>query len=128
MRERTSIFDNPATLDVSDFQPKAQPAAGPRSDEIDQASRGGRFRSREPSPELTVGRPPTKRPPMVYRTGRNATLSVKTTPETIEQFYAIARAQEWKAAETFEYAVAALERELRGEAAQPITEARKKEG
>ena len=128
MKERTSIFDSPATLDVSDFQPKAQPAAGPRSDEIDQASRGGRFRSREPSPELTVGRPPTKRPPMVYRTGRNATLSVKTTQETIEEFYAIARAQGWKAAETFEYAVAALERELRGETERPTAEAGRKEG
>jgi hypothetical protein len=50
---------------------------------------------------------------MVYRTGRNVTFSAKTTRETVERFYAIAEGQGWKANETFEKAVAALEAALK---------------
>ena len=48
---------------------------------------------------------------MVHRTGRNATLSVKTIRETVGQFYTTAEQNGWKAGETFEKAVAALQRE-----------------
>lgn len=49
---------------------------------------------------------------MIYRTGRNKVFSVKTDPATADEFYAIAQKNGWKAAETFEKAVAALRREL----------------
>jgi hypothetical protein len=45
---------------------------------------------------------------MVYRTGRNVTISVKTTAETVENFYRLAEKLGWKAGETFENAVEGL--------------------
>ena len=69
--------------------------------------RGSRFQSREPAPAPAS----THRRPMVYRTGRNVTLSVKTTRQTVDQFWAIAEQNGWKAGGTFEKAVAALQRE-----------------
>jgi hypothetical protein len=50
---------------------------------------------------------------MVYRTGRNVTFSAKTTRETVDRFYAIAAGQRWKANETFEKAIAALEEAIK---------------
>jgi len=49
---------------------------------------------------------------MVYRTGRNTVLSVKTTPQTVDAFYEIALSQGWKAGETFERALQALQEKL----------------
>ena len=114
MTQRTSIFATPQPsppLDVSDFQPSPRPSARPQPGEIDAANPASRFQSREPAPPAA---PPTRRQPMTYRTGRNATFSAKTTPQTIAQFYAIAERQGWKAGETFEKAVAALSRETEG--------------
>jgi hypothetical protein len=122
MSQRASIFgppEGPKGVDVSDFAPKPHVEARPRPDEIDQASRGSRFRSRDPAPLTEVDRQSTKRQPMVYRTGRNVTFSAKTTRETIEQFYAIATDQGWKAGETFEKAVEALQRELTARSLSP---------
>ena len=114
MTERTSIFATPTTassLDVSDFAPKPQPDARPRVEEIDAATANSRFQSREPAVIAPVAVQSTHRRPMVYRTGRNVTFSAKTTKETVDQFYAIAEQNGWKAGETFEKAVAALLRE-----------------
>ena len=120
MPERASIFAPREELDVGCFAPKTGQERRPDPSEIDQV-RSSRFRSRESQPTADqpeaddrspVSQPPTKRQPMVYRTGRNTTFSVKTTPETVEAFYEIARAQDWKAGETFEKAIAALQREL----------------
>jgi hypothetical protein len=115
MNQRTSIFEKPSGtqgVDVSGFAPKARPEPRPRPEEIDLANPDSRFKSREPSPPPEVNVPSTRRQPMVYRTGRNVTFSAKTTGKTVEQFYAIAEAQGWKAGETFEKAVAALQREI----------------
>lgn len=114
MTERTSIFNAPgpaSPLDVSDFAPKPKPDVRPRVEEIDAASAGSRFQSREPAPTPAVDPSSTHRRPMVYRTGRNVTFSAKTTKQTVDQFYAIAEQNGWKAGETFEKAVAALQRE-----------------
>ena len=116
MEERTSIFATPKGLaDVSDFKPKAEAPARPSLDQIDQASAGSRFRSREASVDssLTEGLPSSKGKPMVYRTGRNVAFSAKTTREMVDRFYALAEARGWKANETFERAIEALEREAR---------------
>ncbi len=122
MSGRASIFAPREELDVGGFQPKTDAERRPEPLEIDEV-RGARFRSREPNnrqssvdqpqsiSQSSEGRPSIKRLPMVYRTGRNTTFSAKTTPETVEAFYEIARNQGWKAGETFERAVAALKRE-----------------
>ena len=116
MKERASIFAMPKGLaDVSDFKPKAEAPARPSLDQIDQASAGSRFRSREANVDISIteGLPSSKRKPMVYRTGRNVVFSAKTTREMVDRFYALAEANGWKANETFERAVEALEREAR---------------
>lgn len=104
MNERTSIFETDS-LDISSFKPRTDGPLGPAPAEIDSISHG-KFQSREPNP------PSTKRAPMVYRTGRNVTFSVKTAPATAEIFYALASKMGWKANETFERAIAALRREI----------------
>jgi len=117
MAQRAKIFE-PVQLDVADFKPRDDEAARPDASEIDQVA-GSKFRSREvvppplvPDEKPTVGQRSTRRPPMVYRTGRNVTFSAKTTQATVDAFYAIAQEQEWKAGETFEKAVEALRRSL----------------
>lgn len=117
MSQRSSIFGDPRPpLDVSDFKPAAGKHRRPTPDAIDEVSRKGRFQSREPEPvapkRTTDDDLSTKRQPMVYRTGRNKVFSVKTDPATADAFYAIAQENGWKAAETFEKAIAALKREL----------------
>ena len=104
MNERTSIFDSDP-IDISSFKPKTNMPSGPAPGEIDSIS-NGKFQSREPD------RPSAKRPPMVYRTGRNLTFSVKTAPATAEAFYEIATRMGWKANETFERAVEALKEKV----------------
>ena len=49
-------------------------------------------------------RPPQSR----HRTGRNAQLNFKVTPETLAQFTAIADREKWLLAETLEHALDAL--------------------
>lgn len=119
MSQRSSIFDNPRpALDVSDFKPTGGKQERPAPAAIDQISSKGRFQSREPAPAVSDlpedNFPPARRQPMTYRTGRNRVFSVKTDPATADEFYAIAQENGWKAAETFEKAVAALKRELTG--------------
>ena len=123
MSGRASIFAPREEIDVGGFQPKTEPERRPDPAEIDEV-RSARFRSREPvssQPSVeqphatrkpTEGRQSTKRLPLIYRTGRNTTFSVKTTPETVDAFYEIARAQGWKAGETFELAITALKEKL----------------
>lgn len=78
----------------------------PTTGELDQVA-GEKFRSREP-----VDQTYTNRQPMVYRTGRDRAVSIKTSESVRERFYAIAERQGWKVGETFERAVKALEDEL----------------
>lgn len=112
--QRTSIFSSPG--EVAEFKPKEKPPQRPTPAEIDQVSAPSKFSRREapdqppttlPSPS-TDSLPSTKRKPMVYRTGRNVTISVKTTAETVDRFYRLAEKLGWKAGETFENAVEGL--------------------
>lgn len=112
---RSSIFSNPG--EVEQFRPKQPaPAARPSPEELDQITTPSKFSRREvplptPSPPIqpsTESQLSTRRKPMVYRTGRNVTISVKTTAETVERFYKLAEKLGWKAGETFENAVEAL--------------------
>jgi hypothetical protein len=110
-----------APLNLDAFKPRTDEQTGPAPEEIDRLTAGTKFRSREPRPvdsQPTVSQPETvsqrsiKRPPLTYRTGRNVTVSVKTTQETVDAFYNLARSLGWKAGETFEQAIQALQEKL----------------
>lgn len=110
---RASVFSTP---DLSEFKPKVRPAELPTPDDIDRATAGSKFsRGEAPSTDRKSleSQQETKRLPLVYRTGRNQTVSVKTTPQTIERFYQLAVDNDWKVAETFEKAIAALEASIK---------------
>jgi len=118
---RPSLFEDEG-IDLSAFAPKAAPDPAPvPRDTVRQVSEEGGFPSRAPrrtaptpvtSPPTVDSPPSTKRQPLTYRTGRNVTFSAKTTQVTVDAFYGIARAQGWKAGETFERAIQALQEKL----------------
>ncbi len=116
MTDRANIFatlnDVKPTDDLADFRPSQR--IGPTAEQIDETTK---FPRRQPSDgRLTVNRKSSEsqsladRKPLVYRTGRNRVLSVKTSADFVERFYAMAERQGWKASETFEKALEALER------------------
>jgi hypothetical protein len=68
-------------------------------------------RPKSPSPaSREAQKEPITREPRRYRTGRNAQFNIKARADTIERFYALADRNGWVLGETFERAVAALER------------------
>jgi hypothetical protein len=109
--ERASVFDHGPEIDITGFKPRtsAKPAAQP--DQVKAISETASFVSREPirAPRQTVA--PVAREPRRHRTGRNIQLNIKARAETIERFYAIADRHGWVLGETFERAIAALERD-----------------
>lgn len=89
-----------------------RPAASPRpsANDTKRAAEGAGFHSREPAkadPEPSAAKRVRRR-----RTGRNAQFNLKTTPETIAAFMAIADAKGWGLGETFERATELLQREF----------------
>jgi hypothetical protein len=128
--ERASVFDQGPDIDISGFKPRtaAKPAAPP--DQVKVISETASFVSREPAPSIpqaapglvarapvarsadkTITREPIMREPRRHRTGRNTQLNIKARAEAIERFYAIADRHGWVLGETFERAIAALERD-----------------
>ena len=87
---RSDLFEE-ADLDISGFQPR------PSLEQVRAVTEAAGFRSREPRR---------------YRTGRTAQFNVRTTPATVEAFYAIADRHGWKVGETLEKALEALQRDL----------------
>jgi hypothetical protein len=114
---RPSLFDDGEEVDLSRFTPKTgSDNKSVPPDTVRKVSDEGGFPSRAARSaadrRTTSDRPSTNRLPLVYRTGRNVVFSAKTTPETADIFYRIAREQGWKAAETFENAIQALVEKL----------------
>jgi|ERR1022692_2062830 hypothetical protein len=119
--ERASVFDQGPDIDISGFKPRtsAKPAAQP--EQVKAISETASFVSREPirAPRQTAAAQvargaqstPITREPRRHRTGRNIQLNIKARAETIERFYAIADREGWVLGETFERAIAALERD-----------------
>lgn len=107
--ERASIFGNQADrageggFNLDRFKP-ATPKPAPPPEAIAAVSTGAGYPSREP-----VQPPAAKRPPT---TGRNVQFNLKASPETLDQFRTIKDRKGWSLAETFEKAVAALQREV----------------
>jgi hypothetical protein len=108
--KRASVFDADTDLDVSGFAPKEAVMPTVRPEEVRAVSEAANFQSREPPREIPTE--PPRREPRRYRTGRNIQLNIKARAVAIEAFYAIADRKGWVLGETFERAVAALEREL----------------
>jgi hypothetical protein len=108
--KRASIFDTESELDVSGFIPEATASPKARPEQVRAVSEAANFQSREPPRQIVAGSP--KREPRRYRTGRNIQLNIKARADIIEAFYGIADRKGWVLGETFERAVAALEREL----------------
>ena len=110
--KRASIFEAEAELDVSGFAPKEGGTPKVRPEQVRAVSEAANFQSREAPREILAGLP--KREPRRYRTGRNIQLNIKARADVIDAFYGIADRKGWVLGETFERAVAALERELAG--------------
>ena len=130
--ERARILaddDEDDKVDVAQFQPKAGPdkdALAP--EQVRAVAEASNFPSREAKPRRTEAAPATpakepvaaavlqavlpRRQPRRHRTGRTMQFNARTTPETVEAFYAIADSQGWLVGETVEHALAALQREL----------------
>jgi hypothetical protein len=91
--------------DISDFAPAipAKPKAPVAM--VRKVSEANGFTARR-APAAT--RPSQRR----HRTGRNAQLNLKVTPETLARFTAIADREKWLLAETLEHAIDALEMAL----------------
>lgn len=93
------------TFDPESWAPAKSRSAMPRPemDEIKQAANAAGFQSREVIPKIPQKKPRRR------RTGRNAQLNIKTTPETIDTFYRLADANGWGLGETLEYALTLLD-------------------
>jgi hypothetical protein len=101
-RERARIGFGDALKDLGGFAPEPRKREMPDPASLAEAGARAGFHRREvekpPEPALV---PKTRR----RRTGRNAQINIKTTPQTIAAFYALADANGWGIGETFEKAV-----------------------
>ena len=112
-QEHGDIFaeDN---LDLNRFKPKpAGPSDRPGPEDLRGIAERTKFVSREGNGVAPPPVPLLRRGPR--RTGRTATVTLKTTPECSNRFYALAQAQGWLVGETFERALQALEQQLEGQ-------------
>jgi hypothetical protein len=108
MSERAKIFDDTDDFDVSTFAPKkSSKTSEPPLEAVRTVSETMSFQSRDPSPPAKSAKKQRRR-----RTGRNKQLNLKVTAKASESFYEITDRQGWVLGETFERAIAALEREL----------------
>jgi hypothetical protein len=80
------------------------------SDQFQKVAETASFPSREAKAAPPVV--PAREGRRLYRTGRNAHMSLKAEHAVIEQFYAICNREDWVMGETLKRALEALEREL----------------
>lgn len=110
MNKRASIFDDAAELDVEAFKPEAAPAPELDREKLRAISEASNFPSRQAKPAQASA--PVRREPRRHRTGRTAQFNVRTTPQTVDEFYRLADQKGWLVGETLEHALAALKREI----------------
>jgi len=116
IKPRADLGFGAALDDLGGFEFKASPIARPPKTETARAAQAAGFQNREPLASPQPGPPPPAPSKPVAtqrrrRTGRNVQFNIKTTPETIAAFCAIADANGWGLGETLERATALLQRE-----------------
>lgn len=110
MNKRANIFDDAAELDVGSFKPETALAPEPDREKLKVISEASNFPSRQAKPLQASAA--TRREPRRHRTGRTAQFNVRTTPQTVDEFYRLADQKGWLVGETLEHALAALKREI----------------
>jgi hypothetical protein len=113
MSDRANPFGN-----LDDFAPAPAKQKANRA-VIDQVAEEHGFPSRQPAKQTNaeIAQPaPAPAPPRQQRrrrTGRNAQINIKATPEAIDDLYRLADKEGKTLSEIFELALAAFERELK---------------
>jgi hypothetical protein len=110
--KRASVFDDEdeGNFDLVDFAPSPPRKSPVPADQLRAVAEASQFKSREPKtlpPQKSIHREPRH-----HRTGRNVQFNVKARAEDVQKFYALSDRNNWVLGETFERAIAALEREL----------------
>jgi len=112
MADRAGLFNDKDDFDVSGFAPKPAPASAfvaPPAEVVRSVSEGA-FQSREAVDAVPQSVRTLRQ--RRRRTGRNLQLNLKASATWMETFYKISDSQRWTLGETFERAIAALQREL----------------
>lgn len=122
IKPRADLGFGSALDDLGGFEFKANPIARPPKTETARVAQAAGFQSREPlsppqpaPPQPAPIQPAPSQPAATQRrrrTGRNVQFNIKTTPETITAFCAIADANGWGLGETLERATALLQRDV----------------
>jgi hypothetical protein len=107
MSERASIFEKP-TLDISGFVPRTDDAHRPQPAQLDELTRGSKFRSRE-----GVEPEPTRIQQRRRRTGRNVQFNIRATQQVIDDFKALSEQMDWPDGLTLERALQALREKMK---------------
>jgi len=107
MSGRASIFDKP-TLDVSGFAPRTDDVHRPQPAQLDELTRGSKFRSRE-----GVESEPPRIQQRRRRTGRNVQFNIRATQQVIDDFRALSEQMDWPDGLTLERALEALQEKMK---------------
>jgi len=113
MADRAGLFNDKDDFDVSGFAPKKPPTAAASSAppaEVVRSVSEGAFQSREAIDAVPQSIRTLRQ--RRRRTGRNLQLNLKASATWMEAFYKISESERWTLGETFERAIAALQREL----------------
>lgn len=109
--EHRDIFAEDDALNLDRFKPKPLEATDrPGPEDLRGIAERTKFVSREGQRAAQPANVPLLRRGQ-HRTGRTATVTLKTTPDASNRFYTLAQAHGWLIGEAFERAIAALERE-----------------
>jgi hypothetical protein len=94
--------------DISGFAPRTDDAQRPQPAQLDELTRGSKFRSREGiEPEST--RTQQRR----RRTGRNVQFNIRATQQVIDDFKALSEQMDWPDGLTLERALEALREKMK---------------
>jgi hypothetical protein len=107
MSGRASIFEKP-TLDTSGFAPRTGDVHRPQPAQLDEFSKGSKFRSRE-----GVEPAPTRVQQRRRRTGRNVQFNIRATQQVIDDFKALSEKMDWPDGLTLERALEALREKIK---------------
>jgi hypothetical protein len=108
---RATLHPAPATPGCAPVAPRLRAAQREKGGAETTHNATSAERPKSPSPaSQEAQKEPITREPRRHRTGRNTQFNIKARADTIERFYALADRSGWVLGETFERAVAELER------------------